>query len=279
MKGNTKQISNNELIKKVETKLYTYDGLITDLLQNHNMTAYQFLGMAMNTIKRNPQLLAVFRKNPKSVFGSILICAELGLSPSQEMGECWLIAKNGYCQFQLGYQGLIKLMYRHPNIKGVFAESVYEKDDFYYELGLDPKLQHIPSSDTDKGALTHVYAVIKYTDGEKIFKVMSRSELEEYKNLSESGDSNYWFTEKDPQNWLPKKTAIKQLCKIIPKFVDLSNAISYDSKVEGGATITEEDGVIQVIETKTHSRKKGDNKFSIALENDNFIEIDKDQEE
>jgi recombination protein RecT len=267
MKGNTKEISNNVLIRKIETKLYTYDGLITDLLENHNMTAYQFLGMAMNTIKRNPQLLGVFRKNPKSVFGRILMCAELGLSPSQEMGECWLIAKNGYCQFQLGYQGLVKLMYRHPNIKGVFAESVYEKDDFMYQLGLDPKLEHIPSSEKDKGALTHVYAVIKYTDGEKIFKVMSRNELEEYKNLSESGDSNYWFTSKDPQNWLPKKTAIKQLCKIIPKFVDLSTAISYDSKIEGGGQITEEQGVVQVIESKIKSKKNGDNKFSVALEN------------
>ena len=48
-------------------------------------------------------------------------------------------------------KGLIDLAYRSGQISTVSAHTVYEHDEFEYELGLDEKLKHIPAR-TDRGA-------------------------------------------------------------------------------------------------------------------------------
>ena len=37
------------------------------------------------------------------------------------------------------------MVYRNDNIQTVQAQCVYEKDEFEYELGLEPKLVHKPA--------------------------------------------------------------------------------------------------------------------------------------
>ena len=227
----------NQVIKKFETTLYGYQELVTDLLSEHGMKPAQFLGMALNTVKRDKTLTKVLESNPKSVFGSILICAELGLSPTKEMGECWLIPYKGVCQFQLGYKGLVSLIYRHPNVRGVEAECVFENDDFSYSLGLNPVLTHVPTNE-ERGKLIYAYAIIRFSDREPLFKVMSIKDLKQYQKLSKAGDKGLWFSPKDPQFWLPKKTVIKQLCKLIPKNLLINQALHTDSVIEGGGAVT-----------------------------------------
>jgi len=243
-----------QVVNRFETTLYGYKELVTDLLTEHGMKPAQFLGMALNTVKRDKTLLKVLETNPKSIFGSILICAELGLSPTKEMGECWLIPYKGVCQFQIGYKGLVSLIYRHPNVTGVEAECVFENDDFNYILGLSPVLEHRPAS-LERGKLTHVYSIMRFTNREPLFKVMSIQELKEYQKLSKAGDKGLWFSPKDPQFWLPKKTVIKQLCKLIPKNLLINQALHTDSVIEGGGavTISDENEVVVVDAQDLHS--------------------------
>ena len=243
-----------QVVNKFEARLYGYKELVTDLLTEHGMKPAQFLGMALNTVKRDRNLLKILETNPKSVFGSILICAELGLSPTKEMGECWLIPYKGVCQFQIGYKGLVSLIYRHPNVTGVEAECVFENDEFNYSLGLSPELKHIPI-DKNRGNLSYVYAIMRFTNREPMFKVMSLNELNQYQKLSKAGDKGLWFSHKDPQFWLPKKTVIKQLCKLIPKNLLINQALHTDSVIEGGGAVTISDGgeVVVVDAQELHS--------------------------
>ena len=46
-------MNQNQVIKKFETTLYGYQELVTDLLSEHGMKPAQFLGMALNTVKRD----------------------------------------------------------------------------------------------------------------------------------------------------------------------------------------------------------------------------------
>ena len=240
----------SQVVNKFETRLYGYKELVTDLLTEHGMKPAQFLGMALNTVKRDRNLLKILETNPKSVFGSILICAELGLSPTKEMGECWLIPYKGVCQFQIGYKGLVSLIYRHPNVTGVEAECVFENDEFNYSLGLSPELKHIPV-DKDRGNLSYVYAIMRFTNREPMFKVMSLNELKQYQKLSKAGDKGLWFSPKDPQFWLPKKTVIKQLCKLIPKNLLINQVLHTDSVIEGGGAVTiSDEGDVLVVDAK-----------------------------
>ena len=96
---------------------------------------------------------SAFQKNPASLFASILHCAELGLNPSELVGEFFFIPFKNTITPIIGYKGLITLLYRSNKIKKVWTEVVFDGDDFEYELGINPKLTHIPSEKSVKKAL------------------------------------------------------------------------------------------------------------------------------
>ena len=255
-----------ELTKKFEDQLAThYLQTIKDLLDEQEINAQQFMHMAVNQIKRNPKLVDVFQKNPASVFSSILTCAEFGLSPTSQMGEAWLIPYGKECQFQIGYQGLTKILYKNPNIQNITSECVYENDEFDYSLGLIPTLHHKPCS-INRGELIAVYCVVRFVNQDPIFKVMSIEELKQIQKLSKAGNRSVWFSPNDPQNWMLKKTCFKQLCKLLPKTLNMSKVVSYDNIIEGGGAMRLDDDnnplvVEEVKETKA-------SKFEQAMEED-----------
>ena len=244
-----------ELAVKFENQLSKYYlQTINDLLQEQEINPQQFMHMAVNQIKRNSRLLQVFQKNPASVFSSILTCAEFGLSPTAQMGECWLIPYGNECQFQIGYQGLSKILYKNPDVKNITAECVYENDEFEYSLGLTPTLNHKPVS-VDRGKLIAVYCVVRFANQEPIFKVMTIDDLKGIQALSKAGNSSIWFSKKDPENWMLKKTCFKQLCKLLPKHLNMSKVIAYDNVIEGGGAMRLDDNNNPiVIETKPQTR-------------------------
>lgn len=258
-----------ELAVKFENQLSKYYlQTINDLLQEQEINPQQFMHMAVNQIKRNSRLLQVFQKNPASVFSSILTCAEFGLSPTAQMGECWLIPYGNECQFQIGYQGLSKILYKNPDVKNITAECVYENDEFEYTLGLTPTLNHKPVS-VDRGKLIAVYCVVRFANQEPIFKVMTIDDLRGIQALSKAGNSSIWFSKKDPENWMLKKTCFKQLCKLLPKHLNMSKVIAYDNVIEGGGAMRlDDDNNPIVIETKPQTRAS---LFEQAMEEDEGI--------
>ena len=249
-----------------QNQLNAYRERVESLLENNpNINVDRFLAMAYNAVKRNKKLLAVVEKNPASLFASLLLCAEHGLSPSPEVGEAWLIPYGNDCQFQLGYQGLIKIAYRNPRIKSISAEIVYEMDEFDWGLGLEPFLNHKPAGG-ERGSITHVYSIVKFTNAEPMFKVMSERELKDIQKISKAGNKGIWFNkDKDPQGWMLKKTCVKQLLKLVPKEFQLGTGLHYDNLAEGGGILTLDGD--QIIEVKKTNRQFGrTNVFAQALE-------------
>tara|TARA_B110000902_G_scaffold214580_1_gene246642 strand:- start:7734 stop:8582 length:849 start_codon:yes stop_codon:yes gene_type:complete len=231
-----------ELVQKFDSQLKGYLQTINDLLVEQDINPQQFMIMASNQVKRSDRLIDIFSKNPASVFSSILTCAELGLSPTSQMGEAWLIPYGKECQFQIGYQGLVKILYRNKDIQNITSECVYENDEFDYSLGLNPTLNHKPAVN-ERGGLINVYCVVRMKGQEPIFKVMSVSELQEYQQLSKAGSKTVWFSKNDPQHWMLKKTVFKQLCKLLPRSLNMTKAVSYDNIIEGGGVMRiDEDG-------------------------------------
>jgi len=226
-----------------------YEQIVMKLLADKGISVDKFMVTAINAVKKTPKLLDVDRK---SLFGSILTAAELGLEPNTPMGHCYLIPYGKDCQFQIGYLGLIELAYRNPRIQRISAEIVYDKDEFEYELGLTPKLKHKPSPDMNRGGLKYVYAVCQLKDAEPLFVVLSKSDIENAKKLAKAGLA--WDSKMDFMNWMPKKTAIKQVLKLVPKQnggQNLAKAIQVDSIIEGGGrVVATEDGEVEVMDSK-----------------------------
>jgi len=159
----------------------------------------------------------------------------------------------------LGYKGLVTLILRSGAIKKISCELVYEGDEFEYELGLEPKLSHIPNWDAERTTekIRWVYAVAKTKDDDYIFKVMSRKEIMDIAKMGDITNSLYFNEKKDPQNWMAKKVVIKQLSKLLPKDYYGQRAISFDDAIEGGGYIsTNENNEVELIEQKIQRPKK-----------------------
>jgi len=216
---------------------------LTELLEGSSMTPAQFKQIVINELKRSPKLQEAFIKNPASLFASILHCAEMGLNPSQMVGEFFFIPYKDSITPILGYKGLLTLLMRSSKVKKIWSEVVYEDDDFEYELGLEPKLLHTPNHHSVRNSknIKCIYACAKI-ENEVIFKVMFKNEIQNIINMSKVPNELFFNDKKDPEQWMAKKTVLKQLAKLMPKDDDrLKKAVSMDDNIEGGGYQNKDD--------------------------------------
>lgn len=252
--------------------LKNYEKSIASLLQNeYGISVEQFYITCVNAVKKNPKLLNC---DPKSLFGAILLSAECGLRPNTEEQHAYIIPFKGEAKFQIGYQGLLAMMYRNPRVKKIWSEVVFEKDEFRVELGVNPTLIHIPYRGIDRGNLTCVYAVCKLDGDESIFTVVEKHDLDKIKSFSQSANSDSfkyspYNNGTDVHHFMEKKSAIKKLSKMIPKAgrIEISKGIDYDSRFEGGATVRVEipDDPNEVVHPEIVSKSIG-NSFETAFD-------------
>lgn len=230
---------------------------LAELLETHNISPSQFKNIVINEVKKSKQMQDAFLNNPASLFASILLCAELGLNPSADVGEFYFLPFGKKITPILGYKGVINLILRSGEISKLWSEIVYDGDDFDFELGLEPKLRHIPNLERQGNNIKYVYAVAKLKNGETVFKVMSKKEIMDIVNMSKVANPLYSNHKKDPQGWMYKKTVIKQLAKTLPKDYYGKRGISLDDKVEGGSYLKlDDDDNILVVDSQNKAPKR-----------------------
>jgi recombination protein RecT len=188
----------------------------------------RFLRCLMTTINRDPKLLECDRQ---SVMAGAMTAAQLGLEIDPALGRAYLLPYNGKAQLIIGYKGYVDLAYRSGQLAGIQAEAVYEADHFEYQLGLDPKLIHVPADKENRGALKYAYAVATLSNGGKAWRVLNRSQVMKHKAKSQSAGSNYspWKTHEE-EMW--RKTAIRALSSILPLSPELRDAVAADAEPE-----------------------------------------------
>lgn len=220
----TKSMSIEEMIKVMEPEIRR---ALPEVL-----TPERFTRMALSALNTTPKLRECTQI---SFLTALMNAAQLGLEPNTPLGQAYLIPYNNRgvmeCQFQIGYKGLIDLGYRNPNMQIISAQEVYEKDEFIYELGLNPKLIHKPAL-KDRGEVKLFYGLFKLTNGGYGFEVMSKEDMDEYaKEYSKAFDSSYspW---KSNYIGMAKKTVIKQALKYAPLQSDFRKVLSTDETVK-----------------------------------------------
>lgn len=245
------QTSQQQLISNFSATISKYEHKnLAELLETHSITPSQFKNIVINEVKKSEKMQQAFLNNPASLFASILLCAELGLNPSADVVEFYFLPFGSKITPILGYKGVINLILRSGEISKLWSEIVYQDDEFEYELGLEPKLVHKPNHERTNKNIKYVYAVAKLTNGETMFKVMSKKEIMEIVEMSKYPNSLYG-SNKDPQGWMYKKTVIKQLSKTLPKDYYGKRGISVDDKVEGGGYLKlDDDNNIMFVEGK-----------------------------
>ena len=202
----------------------------------YGITPEDFIETCIRAVKENPKLLQC---DPKSLFGAVLLSAEVGLKPNTSLQHSFIIPYKGQAKFQIGYKGLIEIMYRNPRVKQITARAVFENDFFEYNYGLRPDLVHKPAR-TEKGKLQCVYATC-LVDNEPVFVVVEKAELDAIRQISQTIDSQFspYNNGTDVHNWMEIKAGVKALSKLIPTSnnIEMAKAVEYDSKFEGGARV------------------------------------------
>ena len=198
----------------------------------NTITLERFTRIVLSAISNNKELQACTQQ---SFLASMMNSAQLGLEPNTPLGQAYLIPYKNHgtleAQFQIGYKGLIDLAYRSGQVKTIYAEAVYENDEFEYELGLNPKLVHKPAI-KDRGDVIYYYAVFKLTNGGEGFTVMSKDDIERHKNrFSKAANAGFspWSTNYDE---MAKKTVIKKVLKYAPLSTDIQSQIAQDETIK-----------------------------------------------
>lgn len=201
---------------------------IENFFRGDHEKVMKFMSSIVYSLKKTPKLIDC---DKASLIGAFMTCAEYELYPSSVSGEAYVLPYNGQAQFQLGYQGVITLLYR-AGLQNITAEIVYEKDEFDYQAGLNPTLIHRPKVFEPRGEAIGCYAVATLPSGERQFKILSKADVMKFKEFSKSKASEYspWNPKNDPELSMWKKTAIKQLAKFLPKNSTIYEAFEKDNR-------------------------------------------------
>jgi len=226
-------VGNASPIQVIATRLNNNKKTLVNMLGSEG-DALRFLSAVMHSLQKTPKLLEC---SLDSVFFAFMEAAGLGLYPSDSSGDCFVLPYKGRAQFQLGYKGARTLAYRGGVIR-IGTELVYSHDFFKRHLGTDQRLEHVPDDDLDdRGQVTGVYAWAEVVKGSIMYFYMTPAEVMAIKKMSPAAKSEYLpWNSGDPQKWMWRKTAIKQLAKTIPSNDALARAIHIDGIMEAGGS-------------------------------------------
>lgn len=181
--------------------------------------AERFTRICLTAMRQTPKLAQC---EPASILGAMMTCAQLNLEPNTPQGLAYLIPYNRECQFQVGYKGLMQLMYRSGAIASFNADVVYrqevEQGLFEYESGISPRISHKidllnPEARTGKPEdVIAAYAAVVLKTGEPIVRLVTKMEIDQARTLNR-GNSPAW---RDHYAAMAIKTAIKRLSAWLP---------------------------------------------------------------
>lgn len=215
--------------------LEQYKGEIARALPKH-INPDRMARIALTAFRMTPKLAEC---DPRSVFAAVIQSSQLGLEIGL-MGEAHLVPFGNQCQLIPGYTGLMKLARNSGLVVDIYAEAVRVNDKFALKLGMDRSLEHepltaqggFPASDEERGEVVGFYAVGVLKDGSRTFVAMSRAEVVKVRDGSKGYQAAKKYKKESPWDTdfsaMGLKTAIRRLCKWLPKSPELATALSLD---------------------------------------------------
>lgn len=217
--------------------------------QERKRRSERFARVCLTAVGKEPKL-----KNctTQSFAAAMMTCAQLNLEPNTPQGLAYLIPYKAECQFQLGYRGMIQLMYRSGAVAAFNADVVYkaevEAGTFSYASGATPTIHHeidLLQPQLRSGEIVAAYACCTLKSGQTIIRLVDAAEIERARMLSggKGYPSGVWT--KHPAA-MAMKTAIKRLAAWMPQTEILSEALEKEGgeepkQVESTVNATQEE--------------------------------------
>lgn len=215
--------------ENVRGLLMSMQGEIKNALPQY-LPVEKFIRTSLTAINSNPKLLNC---SPQSLIAAVMNSAQLGLEFNTPLGEAYLIPYGNQVQFQIGYQGLLKLAHNTGQFKRITAKEVHENDDFDINYGTG-EIHHSPVIRGESGVVIGYYAVYETKEGGRDSFYMSKEDAEAYgKKFSKSYYKKDGPWQQNPEA-MAKKSCIIQVLKYAPKAIDkpeLGQAMAFDNQV------------------------------------------------
>ena len=163
-----------------------------------------------------------------SIQRCIVQAAELDLQPGSGLGQAFFIRYGYDLTFQIGVWGYVALMRRSDDIVEVWADVIYEKDDFKIVRGAHRDLRHEINpllARAERGRVVGSYACVKYRDGFVDWEFVNEEDLALARATSKAPNSpahTKWPDE------MRKRTALKRLAKYVEKCLVANRAADID---------------------------------------------------
>ena len=205
----------NELQKKPLAPLTTtLERLVAQNQDNfpfETRTAQRLQQNAIMTVAQNAKLMEVAIKNPGALAMQVYNFVALGLD--MNMKEAYLVPFGNEIVPIIDYKGLVKLVnnFGKPEVSKIDFDLAREKDYINMENGTLP---HTYKPFFDRGGLIGVYCSVLYENGETVYTLVDKEEIEKIKSSSRSssGKDSPW-NKWEESMWI--KTAIRKAMKTI----------------------------------------------------------------
>ena len=202
--------------------------------------------VALSCMTTQPALLDC---SARSIKLALMTAAQLGLEPGV-LGQGYLIPYKQTATFVPGWQGVIDLVSRSGRASA-WTGAVFEGDDFDFQLGTEPSITHRPCGESDPAKLTHVYAVGRVKDAPvPLIEVWPAARVWKHRDrFNKVGRKHYSY--EHPEMYA-RKVVLLQVCKYLPKSIELSAALELSHRVDEGRAAAL-DGTYSVIEEEAEA--------------------------
>lgn len=221
--------------ERFRTQLDNIGGDFKNALPAH-IPAERFARVVLTAVQQNPELLECDRK---SLWGAAMKAAQDGLLPDGRDGAMVVRrAKGGgkAANWQPMIAGIRKKARNSGEISTWDAQVVRRGDNFQFQLGDSPQINHSYDLSVERGDVVGAYSVALLKDGSRSFEVMSIGEIHAIRDRSDAWKAfkagiiktTPWSTDEAE---MCRKTVARRHSKVLPMSSDLDDLVRRDDEL------------------------------------------------
>ena len=237
--SNDKQLSiiQKDITDEVNGKLSELENQGLQLPNNYNASnALKSAFFRLQEIKDRNGKPALEVCSKPSIANALLDMVVQGLSPAKT--QCYFIVYGNQLQLNRSYFGTQAVLKRLTNVKNIWANVIYDGDEFVYEIvgGREKLVKHDTKFENRDKPILGAYAVIQTADDEEWLTPMTKKEIETAWGQSKTGQAVH---KKFPQE-MAKRTVINRAAKdfintsddsdLLVESINNSTAAEYDNE-------------------------------------------------
>lgn len=201
-----------------------------------------------------------------SICNALLDMTIQGLSPAKK--QCYFVPYGGQLQLMKSYLGNIAATKRLKGVKDVFANIIYEGDEFEYKLNLDTGLieivKHEQRFENIGKTILGAYAVVVREGDPNYIEVMNMDQIKNAWNQGAAKGNSQ--AHKNFAEEMAKKTVINRVCK---RFVNTSDDSDTIIESINRTNVYREEDIIETTQHEVKEEiKKNANTIPLYLEDD-----------